>query len=163
MFVGHLYVFFGEMSVEVFCPLKTNVFIFYWRILLYRILWFSVKLQHESAIGIHISPPFWNSFPSPSPPYPSRLMQSPCVSFLSHAANSHWLSILHRYLFYRWVSLLFFFSFFAFFLIFILLYNTVLVLPYTSHPLLPHPHVSLFSMSVSPLLPCKKNPSVPFF
>ena len=29
--------------------------------LLYRVLLFSVKLQHESAIGLHISPPFWNS------------------------------------------------------------------------------------------------------
>ena len=34
--------------------------------LLYRILLFSVIPQHESAIGIHISPPFWNSLPSPS-------------------------------------------------------------------------------------------------
>ena len=31
--------------------------------MLYRILLFSVKPQHESAIGIHISPPFWNSLP----------------------------------------------------------------------------------------------------
>ena len=63
--------------------------------LLYRILLFSVKPQYESAIGIHISTPFWNSFPSPSPSQPSRLIQSPCLSFLSHTANSHWLSILH--------------------------------------------------------------------
>ena len=27
--------------------------------------------------------------------YTSRLIQSPCVSFLSHPANSHWQSILH--------------------------------------------------------------------
>ena len=27
-------------------------------LLLYRILLFSVKPEHESAIGIHISPPF---------------------------------------------------------------------------------------------------------
>ena len=31
-------------------------FIFYWRILLYRILLFSVKPQHESAVSIHICP-----------------------------------------------------------------------------------------------------------
>ena len=63
--------------------------------LLYRIL-FSVKPQHESAIGIHISPPFWTSFPTPSPFHPSRLIQSsPCLSFPSHIANSYWLSILH--------------------------------------------------------------------
>ena len=43
---------------------------------------FSVKPQHESAIGIHISPPFWTSLPSLSPSHPSRLIQSPCLSFL---------------------------------------------------------------------------------
>ena len=32
---------------------------------------------------------------SPSPSHHSRLIQSPCLSFLSHTANSHWLSILH--------------------------------------------------------------------
>ena len=56
---------------------------------------FSVKPQHESAIGIHISPPFWTSLPSPSPSHPSRLLQSPCLSSLRHTANSHWLSILY--------------------------------------------------------------------
>ena len=63
--------------------------------LLYGILLFSVKPQHESAIGIHISPPFWTSISSPSPSHPSRLIQRPCLSFLSHRVNSHWLSILH--------------------------------------------------------------------
>ena len=50
--------------------------------LLYRIFLFSVKPQHESAIGVHISHPFWTSFPSPFPSHPSRLIQSPCLSFL---------------------------------------------------------------------------------
>ena len=36
----------------------------------------------------------WLGSPSLSPPHPSRLIQCPCVSFLSHAANSHCLSIL---------------------------------------------------------------------
>ena len=36
---------------------------FYWRILLDRILLFSIKRQHESPIGMHISPPFWTSLP----------------------------------------------------------------------------------------------------
>ena len=49
----------------------------------------------ESAIGIHISPPFWASLLSPSPSHHSRLIQSHCLSFLRHTANSHWLSILH--------------------------------------------------------------------
>ena len=34
-------------------------------------------------------------FESPSPSHPSRLsIQSPCLNFLSHRANSHWLSVL---------------------------------------------------------------------
>ena len=55
----------------------------------------SVKPQLKSAIGIHISPPFWTFLPSPSPSHPSRLIQSPYLSFLSHTANSRWLSVLH--------------------------------------------------------------------
>ena len=43
--------------------------------MLYRIL-FSVKPQHESAIGLHIYPPFGTSLPSPSPSHLSRLIQS---------------------------------------------------------------------------------------
>ena len=39
--------------------------------LLYRILLFSVKLQHESAIGIYISLPF--ETPSHLPPHPTPL------------------------------------------------------------------------------------------
>jgi len=71
------------------------VCLFYWRIIAFQNLLFFVKPLHESAISIHISPPFWNLLPSLSPPHPSRLIQSPCLSFLSHTANSHWLSILH--------------------------------------------------------------------
>ena len=63
--------------------------------MLYRIFLFSVKPQHESGIDKHISPPFQTSLPSPAPSHPSRLIQNPCLSFLSHRANSHWLSILH--------------------------------------------------------------------
>ena len=48
----------------------------------------------ESAIGVHISPPFWTTLPSPAPSHPSRLIQNLCLSFLSHSPNSHWLSIL---------------------------------------------------------------------
>ena len=63
--------------------------------LLYRILWFSVIHQQESAIGTPMSPPSQISLPSSSPSDPSRLTQSPCLSSLSHATNTHWLSILH--------------------------------------------------------------------
>ena len=47
----------------------------------YRILLFSLKPQHESAIGIHISLSFQTSLPSPSLSHPSRLIQSSCLSF----------------------------------------------------------------------------------
>ena len=53
---------------------------------------FPVKPQYESAIGIHIPPPFWNSLPSLSPSHPTRSIQSPTLSFLSHTENSQWLS-----------------------------------------------------------------------
>ena len=49
--------------------------------LLHRILQASVKPQHESAIGIHISPPSWNSLPPPFPSHSSRLTQSPFSQF----------------------------------------------------------------------------------
>ena len=39
--------------------------------MLYRILWFSVINQQESAIGTPMFPPSQNSLPSPSPPQPS--------------------------------------------------------------------------------------------
>ena len=42
-----------------------------------------------SPKNIHISPPFWNYLPSSSPSHPSRLIQSSCLSFLRHTANSH--------------------------------------------------------------------------
>ena len=45
-------------------------------------------------MGIHTSPRFWACLPSPFPSHPSRLIQSPCLSFLSHTANSCWPSIL---------------------------------------------------------------------
>ena len=49
---------------------------------------FLSNLRQQHALGIHISPPFWTSLPSPSPPHPPRLIQIPCLSFLSHTANS---------------------------------------------------------------------------
>ena len=40
-------------------------------------------------------PPSGTSLPPPTSSHPSRLSQSPSLSSLSHAANSHWLSVLH--------------------------------------------------------------------
>ena len=88
--------------------------------LLYKILLFSVKPLHESAIGTHISPPFRTSLPSSAPSKPSRLIQSPCLSFLSHTTNSLVFKIA-IYFPYGNVS-----------------FHVTL---YTSHPLLPSPHV----------------------
>ena len=51
--------------------------------------------QHESAIGIHMSPPSSPSLLPPTPSHPAGLSQSPGLSSLSHTAHSHWLSILH--------------------------------------------------------------------
>ena len=42
-----------------------------------------------------MSPPSWNSLSSCFPSYSYRLLQSPCLTSLSDAANSHWLSISH--------------------------------------------------------------------
>ena len=54
--------------------------------------------HHEPAIGIHMFPPSWNSFPPPSHPTPLGCPRAPgwapCV-----VANSHWLSILHTVLY----------------------------------------------------------------
>ena len=71
-----------------------SLFIFSWRIIALQYCVF-VKHPHESAIGIHMSPPSWTSFPPPSPAHPSRLSQSPSLGSLRHTANSLWLSVLH--------------------------------------------------------------------
>ena len=54
----------------------------------------STKISHRYT---HV--PSLLNLPSISPlSRPSRLSQSPCLSSLSHTANSHWLSILHMVL-----------------------------------------------------------------
>ena len=45
--------------------------------------------QHEPAIYIYPLSPG-----PPSPPHPSRSLQSPILSSLSYIANSHWLSVI---------------------------------------------------------------------
>ena len=78
-----------------------------------------------------MSPPSWTSFPPPSSSHPSRLLQSTGVSFPSHTANSHWLSILYM-----------------------VMYVSMLLSPYLpSSSAFPPPctmFISLFSMSLSP-------------
>ena len=65
-----------------------------WRAAVHGVTKSQTRLSNWTKL-IHISPPFWSSLPSPSPPHSSRLIQSPYLSFLSHEANSCWLSILH--------------------------------------------------------------------
>ena len=92
--------------------------------------------QRESAVGTQVSSPSLTSIPPPTPCHPSRLLQSPDLSSLSHTANSHWLSISYtRQCIWFHVPL------------------------HSSHPLLPPSSPmsrSLFSVSASPLLSCKQ-------
>ena len=50
--------------------------------------------QHESAIGIYMSPRSWTSLPPPTASNPSRLLQRPGLDSLSHTANFHWFFLL---------------------------------------------------------------------
>ena len=86
--------------------------------------------KNQSQVYPYLLPP-----EPPSPSHPSRLSQRPSLSSLSHTANSHLLSILHM-----------------------VTYVSVLL----SSNLPPSPDcppqavsISLFSLSVSPLLLCK--------
>ena len=58
---------------------------------LYNFVLVSAIHQHQSAIGIHRSPPSRSSLPPPTPSHPSRSSQSTSLSYLPHSANSHWL------------------------------------------------------------------------
>ena len=104
---------------------------FYWRMIALQN--FVVFCQTSTWISHRYTYiPFWTSLPSPAPSYPSRLIQSLCLSFLSPTANSCWLSILHM----------------------VICFHVALSIHLTLSS--PHPmSISLFSMSISPLLPCK--------
>ena len=52
----------------------------------------SVIHQHEVTVSVHMCCPSL-SLPPPIHSHPPRLLQSPSLSFLSHRANSHQLSI----------------------------------------------------------------------
>ena len=61
----------------------------------YNIVKDFARRQHEWAVGIHMSPLSCTHLPSSPASHPFRWSQSTGLSSLHHAANSHWLSILH--------------------------------------------------------------------
>ena len=87
--------------------------------------------QHESAIGIRVCPPTWTSLPPPPPSHPSRLSRS-TGSELPDTQQ-----IPTGCLFY------------------IRMYVSVLLSPFVPPSPSPTVSASLFSVSASPLPPCK--------
>ena len=63
--------------------------------LLYNSGLISAIHQHESVIGVYMSPSSRTSFSPLTLSHPSRLLESPRLSSLSHTASFHWLSILY--------------------------------------------------------------------
>ena len=63
---------------------KKNYLTFYWGIIALQT--FAVFCQASTWISHRYTytPAFWTSLPSPFPSHPSRLLQSPCLSFLIH-------------------------------------------------------------------------------
>ena len=53
--------------------------------------------QHESVIGLRLSPPSSTTSPHHLPPHliPPGCHRAPALGALHHVSNSHWLSILH--------------------------------------------------------------------
>ena len=83
----------GESSLEMWCgshflkPFILNrkiIALEYWFDFCQISVWISYR-----------SPPSWISLLPPIISHPSRLLQSPSLSSMSHTANSHWLSIRH--------------------------------------------------------------------
>ena len=87
---------FNALALHLFTPLLSILFlkfILIGRLLLYNVVLLSAIHQHESAIGIHTSPPSQMYHPSPTPSHPFRLSQSIRLSSLCHTTNPHWLSL----------------------------------------------------------------------
>ena len=113
----------------------TDLFIFKWGIMA---LQYCFGFCHTSAWISHrytYIPSLWNFLPIFHPSHPARLSPGPGFSSLSHKAHSHWLSILHMGV-YTFPC-------------------NSLCSSMSTHPDLPM-STSLFSMSASPLLPCKE-------
>ena len=82
-------IFYNEIITGIFVEytdmkIKSFLKLIYFLIegwLLYRILYCSVKQKHESAIGVHTSPPSRTSLPSITKVKDRYFMQSECHSF----------------------------------------------------------------------------------
>ena len=74
--------------------------------MLYNIVLVSAIHQHESATGIHMSPPSSTSLPPPTPSHPLGCHKASDLSSLYLAVNLHWPSILRLviYVFPCWFS-----------------------------------------------------------
>ena len=99
--------------------------------MLYSILLVSAVHQHESAIGVHMPLPLEPSSHLPPNSNTVHCHRVPNLNSLHLTANFHWLSVFTLY-----VSMLF----------------SQFVPPSSS----PAVSTSLFSVSASPLLPCKQ-------
>ena len=136
-------VWIPSFSLRFFLSLSNASEVSHWDQILPAPLFYS----QDSTLGFPLDSPtsmqiltilafaFFSPLPPPTLSHPSRWSQSPGLSSLSHLANSHWLSILHK--------LMYMFPCYSF---------------YSSHPLLPTHYtvsIGLFSMSSYPLLPYK--------
>ena len=52
--------------------------------------------QHESAVGMHVSPPSWTPCHLPPHPIPPGCRRPPTVGAWCHTSNPHWLSLYVR-------------------------------------------------------------------
>ena len=93
--VIYLFLFLTFSYYEVLIHFFLFNLFFYWRIIVLQNIVVFCQTSTWISHRYTKSPPFWTTLPSPSPSHSSRLIQSPYLSFLSHTANSCWLSILH--------------------------------------------------------------------
>ena len=82
------FLFFGDEK----CLLKKSLIV---GLLLYTIVTVYAIHQHEMAIGIHMSPPFYTLSHLPPHLTPPGCHRALALGSLHHTANSHWLSILY--------------------------------------------------------------------
>ena len=92
-FSWSLYVPAGASVCDL--TIQTHSFFFFNWLMIGLQYFISAIHQHELAIGVRMSPSSWISLPSPTLSHPSRLLQSPSLSSLSHRVNFHWLSIFY--------------------------------------------------------------------